>query len=160
MTTKTDQSRIGQLPPAYRFFLNPYRDVRFATACPGCERKLRQRKLPLAIHVDDWGLAVINKTCRYCPGCDLLIAHEDELRALIDGLLLQMEPAAVGRPFFVVGTLERAAWRQGEIKPLRQDETLAALHDFREYTNYKITSGWQRQESNQARPSRDSSPGC
>ena len=79
MSKKTELRRIGQLPPAYRFFLNPYRDMRFVAACPGCERKPRQRKLPLAIHVEDWGTAVINKTCRYCPSCDLLIAHENEL---------------------------------------------------------------------------------
>jgi hypothetical protein len=60
VTTKNDRRQIGHLPPRYRFFLNPYRDVRFTMGCPGCGQKLRQRKLPLAIHVNDWGMAVIN----------------------------------------------------------------------------------------------------
>ena len=92
-------------------------------------------------------MAVINKTYRYCPGCDLLIAHEEELRALSNGLFSQLEPEAVGREFLVVGTLERAAWRQGTVKPLQQVETLAALHDFREYMNYELTGGWHRDET-------------
>ena len=35
-------------------------------------------KLPLVIHVKDWGPISLNKTCRYCSRCDLLIAHKDE----------------------------------------------------------------------------------
>ena len=149
MTTKPDQRQIGQLPPRYRFFLNPYRGMRFTTECPGCGQKLRQRKLPLAIHVNDWGTAVVNKRCRYCPACELLIAHEDELRAMIDQLLARMAPEAVGGRFFVVGTLERNAWRRGVDKPLDKDELLAALHDFCGYDNYNLVGGWQPKESGQ-----------
>jgi hypothetical protein len=103
------QRRIGQLPPAYRFFPNPYRDARFTSGCPRCAKKLRQRKLPLAIHVNDWGMAVINKTCRYCPACDLLISHEDELRAMIDRLVGEAKSATSEPYFFVIGTQERDA---------------------------------------------------
>jgi hypothetical protein len=146
MIEPLERQRISQLPPLYRFFLNPYRDVRFWAACPGCGQKLRQRKLPLAIHVDDWGMAVINKTCRYCPHCDLLIAHEDELRAMIDQLLAGMKPEAVGSRIFVLGTIEREAWRRGMDKPLNTEEMLAALHDFCGYDNYQLVGGWQLQE--------------
>lgn len=149
MPGKMEKPRIGQLPPRYRFFLNPYRDVRHSTGCPGCGQKLRQRTLPLAIHVDGWGIAVINKTCRYCPGCELLIAHEDELRSIIDQLESGLEPTAVGRPFFVVGTLDRDAWRRGIDEPLSTDETLAAMHEFCGYDNYKLVGGWQPTESGQ-----------
>jgi site-specific recombinase XerD len=72
--------RLGKQPPRYCFFLNPYRDVRFTT-CPQGGGKTRQRKLPLVIHVDPVQLIALNKTCRYCPGCDLLIAHQDEVEA-------------------------------------------------------------------------------
>jgi hypothetical protein len=146
MSTKADHSPIGKLPPQYRFFLNPYRDVRFTASCPGCGRKPGQRKVPLAIHVDDWGMAVINKTCRYCAHCDLLIAHEDELRLMVDQLLGRMKPAGIGGPFIVVGTIERAAWRLGMDKPLTPEEMLAALHDFSAYHTYKPAGGWQPNE--------------
>src|SRR6266700_5615395 len=72
--------RRGKQPPRYRFFLNPYTDVRFTT-CPQCRGKTSQRKLPLVIHIDPMQLVALNKTCRYCPRCDLLIAHQDELEA-------------------------------------------------------------------------------
>jgi hypothetical protein len=49
-----DRSQIGKQPPRYTFFLNPYLDARF-TKCPGCDGKMGQKKLPLVIHVDDWG---------------------------------------------------------------------------------------------------------
>ena len=72
--------RLGKQPPRHCFFLNPYTDVRFTT-CPQCRGKTSQRKLPLVIHIDPMQLVALNKTCRYCPRCDLLIAHQDELEA-------------------------------------------------------------------------------
>jgi hypothetical protein len=81
--------RLGQQPPRYRFFLNPYADVRFTT-CPQCGGKTRVRKLPLVIHVDPVQPVALNKTCRYCPSCDLLIAHRDELEAM------SIDPDAAG----------------------------------------------------------------
>jgi len=75
--------RLGKQPPRYRFFLNPYTDVRFTT-CPQCRGKTSQRKLPLVIHIDPLQLVALNKTCRYCPRCDLLIAHQANRRILTD----------------------------------------------------------------------------
>src|SRR6266567_9481953 len=46
---KTEQ--LGKQPPRYRFFLNPYQDMRF-TRCPQCDNKTRLRKLPLIIHLE------------------------------------------------------------------------------------------------------------
>lgn len=54
--------RLGKQPPRYRFFLNPYSDVRF-TRCPQCGEKTRSRKLPLVVHVDPMQLISLNKTC-------------------------------------------------------------------------------------------------
>ena len=150
MAEEMNQRRIGLVPPEYRFFLNPYRDMRFVAACPGCGHKPRQRKLPLAIHMHNWGMVVLNKTCRFCPRCDLLIAHEDELRELIDRMMTEIQSDLIGKPFFVVGTVERKAWRQGTIKPLDTNETLAALHDFIDYDHYKVVGGWQPIESKQS----------
>jgi hypothetical protein len=44
MINKKEQ-RLGKLPRRYTFMLNPYAEYRF-TRCPGCDRKMRQRKLP------------------------------------------------------------------------------------------------------------------
>ena len=81
-----DELRLGNLAPLYKFFLNPYADVRFTSSCPNCCGKTKQRKLPLAIHVSDWGMVILNKTCRFCSTCDLVIGHQDE----IEGFLAQL----------------------------------------------------------------------
>ena len=82
----SEPARLGKQPPRYRFFLNPYADARFTT-CPQCSGKTRVRKLPLVIHIDPLQLIALNKTCRYCPRCDLLIAHQDEIEAFLAGVL-------------------------------------------------------------------------
>ena len=101
--------RLGTQPPRYRFFPNPYTDARFTT-CPQCGEKTRVRKLPLVIHIDPMQLVALNKTCRYCPRCDLLIAHQDELEAWLAAFFGHHEPELVGNSYLVVGTEDRAAW--------------------------------------------------
>ena len=97
--------RLGKQPPRYRFFLNPYTDVRFTT-CPQCCGKTRQRKLPLVIHVDPLQLVALNKTCRYCPACDLLIAHQDELEAWLTAFFSEHRPEIVGNDYLLLGGLK------------------------------------------------------
>src|SRR6266516_6292999 len=86
--------RLGKQAPRYRFFLNPYTDVRFTT-CPQCRGNTSQRKLPLVIHIDPNQLVALNKTCRYCPRCDLLIAHQDELEAWLAAFFGRQQPDVV-----------------------------------------------------------------
>jgi hypothetical protein len=78
-------TRLGKQPPRYRFILNPYTHERFAF-CAECDGPTEQRKLPLVIHVDPLNPVSVNKTCCYCPRCDLLIAHRDELEAQLEVL--------------------------------------------------------------------------
>ena len=85
-TQKKKSPQLGKPPRLYRFFLNPYQDVRFSS-CPQCANKTRQRKLPLFIHVSPAQPVTLNKTCRYCPNCDLLIAHQDEIEDILSRLL-------------------------------------------------------------------------
>src|SRR5438876_4290597 len=96
----TTPTRIGKQPPRYRFFLNPYPDIRF-TSCPQCGRKTRQRELPLVIHVDPLTPLALNKTCRYCPSCDLFISHQDELEAVLAAMFTEHKPKAVGNEYLV-----------------------------------------------------------
>jgi len=133
--------RLGSQPPRYKFFLNPYSDARF-TACPKCDAKSKQRKLPLAIHVDEGGMIILNKTCRYCPGCDLLIAHRDQIENFLTAWFEQQAPEVLGNEYLVVGTLDRADWRRGQEQPMSSDEMIAALHDFKDVLSAKLTSGW------------------
>jgi hypothetical protein len=135
-------SRIGKLPPQYIFILNPYTDARF-TRCPNCDQPTKQRKVPLFIHVDPLNPVVLGKTCRYCPNCDILIAHQDELEAQLAVLFEERDPALIGNEYMVLGTVERQAWREGIKQPKGIADMLEHLHDFKEFRTVKYQpAGW------------------
>ena len=138
--------QLGKQPPQYRFFLNPYQDMRW-TMCPQCDSKMHQRKLPLVIHVDPTNIFSLNKTCRYCPHCDLLIAHQDDLEHLLASFFMKQKPEVIGNDYLVIGTLDRAVWKRGLQQPLTLPEMLEALHDFKDTVTFKITGGWMKDEA-------------
>src|SRR6266487_1892497 len=91
-------------------------------------QKTRPRKLPLVIHIDPRQLIALNKTCRYCAHCDLLIAHRDQLESTLAASLSRV---AVGsQEYLVLGTMDRAAWRRGTRTPPAVADALEHVHDF------------------------------
>jgi len=121
--------RLGKQPPRYRFLLNPYRNRRFAV-CPNCEERTKLRKVPLVIHVDPRNPVAINKSCRYCPVCDLLIAHQDEIEQQLAALFARRAPELSGNDYLVLGTLDRDVWKRSVAEPLAIQEMVKHLHDF------------------------------
>jgi hypothetical protein len=146
-----DIPRLGKQPPRYTFFLNPYADVRF-TKCPKCSSKAKQTKLPLVIHVDEGGIIAVNRTCRYCPGCDLLIAHQDEIEANLAALFEMRAPEVIGNDYLVVGTLDRPDWKRGITGTMTIGETIEALHDFEDVVRFEPPPGWIRTGRNGKHP--------
>lgn len=137
---------LGQLPPQYRFVLNPYVDVRFST-CPGCGQPTKLRKLPFFIHVEPRIPVVLNKTHRYCPTCDLIILHRDELEAVLLRLFPDRDPETFHEQYLVMGTVERAAYRAALQTSPPVAETLAQTHDFAEVlTLHHEPGGWYKDE--------------
>jgi hypothetical protein len=137
--------RIGKQPPRYKFILNPYVDARF-TKCPKCDGKTGQRKLPLVIHVEAVNPVALNYTCRYCSRCDLLIAHRDEIIALLTALTGGRKTTWTDDDFFIVGTLDRADWKRGLKTPLSIPEMMEGLHDFKQVLTIQVTGGWVRDD--------------
>ncbi len=135
--------RLGKQPPRFDFFLNPYADARFTT-CPKCSRKARQRKLPLVIHVDPAQLISLNKTCRYCPHCDLLIAHRDEIERFLAAFFGQTKPEVVGNDYLVIGTVDRADWKEGMQGDKSIRQMLDELHDFKQVLRFQPGGRWGR----------------
>jgi hypothetical protein len=123
--------RVGKLPPQYTFVLNPHAETRVGQ-CPICGEQMHQRKVPLFIHVEPFNPVVLGYTCRYCPDCDLLIAHQDQIEALLAGMFAQHAPEVIGNDYLVVGTVERDYWRQGLKQPGSIGDMLEHLHDFKE----------------------------
>jgi 5-methylcytosine-specific restriction endonuclease McrA len=96
------QRQLGGLPPKYSFMVNPYPEER-VSRCPLCDRKTGQRKLPILIHVNPQHLIALNYTCRYCPDCNLLIAHKHEIEHYLTALFSQQAPDAIGNDYLAIG---------------------------------------------------------
>jgi SEC-C motif len=124
-------TQLGNRPPRHRFALNPYPEELFAS-CPRCDGLTEQRKFPLLIHIDPRNPVALNKTCCYCPRCDLIIARKDELEAQLAALFEQQNPALIGNDYLVMGTLDHDDWERGRHTPLTLPEMVAKLHVFQE----------------------------
>ena len=133
--------QFGKLPPQYNFFLNPYENERF-TSCPQCGTKMGQRKLPLVIHVDPMYPVSLNYTCKYCPVCDLLIAHQDEIERLLAAMFQKHAPDALGNDYLVIGTFDHNYWKQGTKTPHAAGDLFDHLHDFKQVVIFQPAGGW------------------
>lgn len=120
----TNPRRENPPPRRYKFILNPYTSTRLTT-CPMCEHRTLIRKFPIVVAVTGGPMFSIHKTCRFCPACDLLVVHQDELEAQLAIAVPLHGPDAVGNPYTVVGTMERSDWRRMR----------GSVSDQREFTN-------------------------
>ncbi len=71
-----------------------------------------------------------HKNCRYCPACDLLITHQDEVEQQLSALFANCAPELIGNDYLVLGTLDRDIWKRGVAEPLAIQEMVEQLHDF------------------------------
>lgn len=126
---QSKKPQFGKQPPKHGFVINPYPDMRI-TSCPMCERKTRQWKIPLLIHINPMHLIALNYTCRYCKSCDLLIAHKHEIEHLLTNLFSQIEPETVGNEYLIIGTVEKCLWRENLKQSRPVGEMLPHASDF------------------------------
>jgi hypothetical protein len=136
-----DRPRISKRPQRYRFFLNPYQDVRFSK-CPQCTNKTGQRKLPLFIHIPPDQPVFLNKTCRYCAHCDLLIAHRNELDKLVKHILTMINSELPGDEYLVVGTVDRPVWKRIREENIPPHEWVEMVYIFKEAVTFTPVGGW------------------
>lgn len=135
---------IGKLPPRYLFILNPHASLRLSK-CPRCEKLTHPRKFPLLIHIDQWGPAVLGKTCRYCSRCELIIAHQNELERELEILLSKHAPQALGNEYLVFGTMERKHWKRGLESGEGVRNAFAHVADFKDVLKLQVDwGGWRR----------------
>lgn len=125
----------------HRFFLNPYVDAAF-TKCPKCERPTRLRKFPMVILIEPDQFFVLNKQCRYCPACDLIIARKEQLEDLMARAFDRFRSEVVGNPYQVIGTLDRADWRGREQILPNPKTMIEKMFVFDDVWNFKVTGGW------------------
>ncbi len=126
----------------HRFFLNPYAEYAF-TRCPRCDRApTKVRKVFLVIHVEPQLLLVLNKSCRLCLHCDLLIAKQQELEALMAYAVEQIKPELVGNDYLVVGTLDKEDGRQVKAGGQHPGWVAERTRIFREVLAFEPAPTW------------------
>jgi len=125
-------SHIGGKRPRYSFFLNPYADVRF-TRCPRCARLTNLRKFAFFIHTDAMGLIALGKTSRFCPNCDLIIVHRDELEPQLANILTLPLSDKLSTQYLVIGTLPLSVWKSAIRNSLSIEVARNFASDFKEH---------------------------
>ena len=132
------------------FFLNPYEDAAF-TKCPKCENNTKIRKFPLVIHIDPQQLLLLNKKCRYCVECDLIIAKKSELESLMVACFEQPMPEIIGNNYLVMGVAERRDWLESKKGKMPQSETIERMLVFKDVLNFELVrAGWYREGENKS----------
>ena len=126
---------MGKQPPRYDFFLNTFQDTRFTT-CPQCKGKTRLRQFSLVINVIPRHTTILDKRCRFCDTCDLLIVHKDELEEQLAMQFMTGKPELVGNDYQVIGTIDREEWNHGKQAPLSMERLIEYLHDFKEVITF------------------------
>jgi len=131
------------------FFLNPYEDAAF-TKCPKCENNTRIRRFPLVIHIEPQQLLLLNKKCRYCVKCDLIIAKKPELESLMAACFEETKPEIIGNNYLVMGVAERRDWLEGKKGKMPQGETIERMLVFKDVLNFEPAHfGWYREDENE-----------
>jgi len=133
----------------HHFFLNPYGDAAF-TKCPKCGNKTKIRKFPLVIHIDPQQLLLLNKKCRFCVKCDLIITKKSELESLMVACFEESKPEIMGNNYLVMGVAERRDWMEGKKGKMSQGETIERMFVFKDVLNFKLVpAGWYREGENE-----------
>jgi len=126
------------------FFLNSYEDAAF-TKCPKCRTNTKIRKFPLVIHIEPQQLLLLNKKCRYCVSCDLIIAKKSELESLMVASFEESKPEIIGNDYLVMGVAERRDWLESKKGKMPQGETIEHILVFKDVWNFELVrAGWYR----------------
>ena len=137
----SNQFKGNKRPQKHKFFLNPYSDCAF-TKCPKCETKTKVRKFPLVIHIETPQIFLLNKKCKYCTQCDLIIVKKQELESFM------ANAQVMGNDYLVMGTLDRQDWRQGSKGLLSPKDIIERMYIFEDQWHFKvIPAGWYPKDS-------------
>jgi hypothetical protein len=132
---------LDKLSPKYSFILNQYSDEPLSK-CPLCHRPTHKRKFALLMHIDQWGLMVMGKTCKYCSPCELIISHKHELESELSYKFSTIAPEMIGKKYLVIGTVEKNIWQKGLKGNLpRLEEILEHSADFEKVHTLELEKG-------------------
>lgn len=126
------------------FFLNPYEDQAF-TRCPQCHSKTKVKKYPLVIHIEPKQLFCLNKSCKYCEKCDLIIGKQSEIEYLMTCQFEKVNPSVVGNKYLVFGTLNKNDWLKYSKTPSDPSKVIDQTYIFKDVLNFEVVGGgWHK----------------
>ena len=85
-------------------------------------------------------MLLLNKQCKYCPSCDLIIVKEEGLKQLMVASIDQVRPEITGNDYLVMGTVERKDWRESNKKQIEPIEIIKRMYVFKDVWNLKVIS--------------------
>jgi len=128
------------------FFLNPYKDSSFSK-CPKCDNKTKLRKFPLVIHIEPNQFLVLNKICKYCTECDLIITKQLEIETLMASKFEKVVPSVVGNKYVVFGTLDKNQWVKYSKTPTDPSEVVNQAYIFKDVLKFELAPrGWYKDD--------------
>ena len=127
------------------FYLNPYEEFAF-TKCPQCDNKTKVRKFPLVIHIDPHIMMLLNKQCKYCTSCDLIIAKKADVEHLMAERMSQTYPEIIGNDYLIMGTVERKDWLEGNKNKISKADIINRIYIFKDVLSFEFVGGWYRED--------------
>jgi len=141
-----EKSKKQRNRPRHNFFLNPYEDTAF-TRCPKCEEITKLRKHCLVIHIEPKHLFSLNKTCRYCTNCDLIIVKQGDIENLLVAICEEFVLDIIGNDYFIFGTMDRKDWREAQTGKISRQEGIERSYFFENVWEFEvIPGGWYPSE--------------
>jgi hypothetical protein len=135
----------------YKFYLNPNEKYAF-TKCPKCDQKTKVRKYCLMIHYQEGKkstpqLLSLNKTCKFCPFCELIITKKPEIESVLKRTLHQLNKDFKPDAYFIFGTLDKKNWKRIHEEGLSSTEVLKLAQRFKDVWDFEIRpAGWYSDE--------------
>jgi len=137
--------------PKHDFYLNAYEFYKWY-GCLTCEGKMKVRKYCLMIHYQE-SLAVaprlfsLNKSCKYCPYCDMIVVQKSEIEEHLGAMLAQMKVKFISENYFIFGTIDKKDWLNAQKVPTMPNEMLALSYPFKKIHDFGIQpAGWYKDE--------------
>ena len=100
------------------------------------------RKFPLVIHIEPRQFFVLNKKCKYCVECDLIISKKSDIELLMAMKFEKVNPSIIGNEYLTFGTLDRSDWQKYSKSPTDPSEAIKQVYVFKDVLEFEIRGGW------------------
>ena len=118
-------------------------DAGRVSRCPMCSGTTASRQFSLLIAVKGSEPILLGNRCRYCRTCNLIIADEAKLVALLASVLEEMDPAALGNEYFVLPAANLSSLPEDILQPPTCTETFERLAKLQPHSGVEHRpAGW------------------